>query len=112
MDIIPDRYEHNPMLVLVENYILDVIGRLEPEKSARLNEMVPRILNPAGPAKAGPAGWSAILERHLDLPPDTPATLQTLWQQRQAEADAKQDDLTPEDFAREQADQLFADLGD
>jgi hypothetical protein len=111
MDLIPHRYEHNPMLVLVENYILDSIGRLEPEKSARLAEMVPRILSQAGAPKTGAAPWRAILERHLDLPPDTPATLRTLWQQRQTEADLKQEDLTPEEFARDQADQLFGDLG-
>ncbi len=41
-DSIPDRYEKNPMLVVVENYILDVLGKQEPEKAARLNEIVCR----------------------------------------------------------------------
>jgi hypothetical protein len=109
MDIIPDRYEHNPMLVLVENYILDAIGVLEPEKAARLGQIVPRILPAAG--KNPPTDWRVILERHLDLPADTSTTLKTLWTQRQAEADLKQEDLTAEDFARQQADQLFAELG-
>ncbi len=103
MDIIPNRYERNPMLILVENYILDALGLLDADKAAHLNDIVNRTF--------GGTDWRATLRHHLALPPDTAATLQTLWKQRQAEADLKQEDLAPEDFARQQADQLFADLG-
>jgi hypothetical protein len=112
MDLIPDRYEHNPMLILVENYILDAIGQLAPEKSARLNDIVPRILNPAGAANPCADDWRTALQRRHAHPADPPPTRRSLWHQRQTEADLKQEDLTPEDFAREQADRLFADLGD
>ena len=103
MDLIPDRYEHNPMLVLVENFVLDAIGKLEPDKAARLEEIVNRTF--------GGDDWRATLRNYLALPPDTQTTLQTLWQQRQAEADLQQIDFSAEGFAREQADQLFSDLG-
>ncbi len=102
-DSIPDRYEQNPMLVLVENFVLDAIGKLDAEKTARLDEIICRTF--------GGKEWRKTLQAQLDLPPDTPATIAQLWKQRQAEADVKQEDLTAEDFAREMADQLFSDMG-
>jgi len=103
MESIPDRYEHNPMLVLVENFVLDAIGRLEPEKAARLNEIVNRTF--------GGTNWRATLRHQLALPPDTQDTLKTLWKQRQAEAELKQEDLAVEHLARQMADELFRDMG-
>jgi len=103
MDLIPDRYEHNPLLVLVENFVLDAIGRLEPEKEARLNEIVNRTF--------GGTDWRATLRGQLGLPADTEGTLKTLWQRRQEEAELKQEDLAVEDFAREMADGVFREMG-
>jgi hypothetical protein len=100
---IPDRYAQNPMLVLVENYVLDTIGKLEPEKVRRLEEIVNRTF--------GGTNWRATLRTQFQLPPDTDESLHMLWKQRQGEADLKQEDLTAEDFARDMADQFFADLG-
>ena len=102
-DSIPDRYEHNPLLVLVENFVLDAIGRLDSEKAARLNGIVNRTF--------GGADWRATLRHQLALPADTQATLQTLWQRCQEEADLQQEDLTAEDFARHMADALFREMG-
>lgn len=102
-DSIPDRYEKNPMLVLVENFILDALGLLAPEKEARLSEIVNRTF--------GGNDWRATLRAHFALPADTQATLQQLWKTRQAEAELKQEDLAAEDFAREQADGLFQEMG-
>ena len=100
---IPDRYEHNPMLVLVENFILDAIGKLEPEKAQRLEEIVNRTF--------GGTDWRATIRNQFGLPADTSATLAQLWKARQEEADHTQQDLSPEDFAREQADELFREMG-
>lgn len=103
-DSIPDRYEKNPMLVLVENYILDTLGKLEPAKVAKLNEIVCRTF--------GGKDWRQVIRQQFHLPPDADEMLLTLWKQRQEEADATQQELSPEDFAREQADQIFRDMGD
>ncbi|HVT81676.1 MAG TPA: hypothetical protein VHM90_13605 [Phycisphaerae bacterium] len=100
---IPDRYEKNPMLVLVENYVLDAMGKLEAEKVAKLSEIVTRTF--------GGKDWRKALQSQLDLPADTPETVRQMWVQRQGEAEAKQEDLTAEDFAREMADQWFSDMG-
>jgi hypothetical protein len=102
-DSIPDRYEHNPMLVLVENFVLDAIGKLDADKTARLDAIICRTF--------GGNNWRKTLQAQLDLPADTPATIAQLWKQRQEEAETKQENIAPEDFAREMADQLFADMG-
>ena len=102
-DSIPDRYEHNPMLVLVENFVLDAIGRLDSEQAARLNDIVNRTF--------GGTDWRTTLRHQLALPADTQTTLNTLWRRRQEEAELKQEDLTVEDFARQMADELFRDMG-
>jgi len=103
-DSIPDRYEKNPMLVLVENYILDTLGTLEPAKVAKLNEIVCRTF--------GGKDWRSAIRHQFHLPPDADDSLKALWKQRQEEADTTQQDFTPEDFARDHADQIFRDLGD
>ena len=103
---IPSRYEQNPMFIILENYVLDSIGHLDPEKYARLNDVISRNLG-------GGEGtdWKQTIREQYDLPPDTDANLKTLWQQRIAEANAQQESLTPEDFAREIVDTMFSDLG-
>ena len=103
LDSIPDRYEHNPMLILVENYILDALGLLEPDKAAKLNEIITRTF--------GGTNWRTTIQEQFQLPPDTPTALKTLWQQRQEEADTKQEDLSPELFAQQIAVEFIADMG-
>ena len=102
-DTIPDRYEKNPMLALVENYILDVLGLLPADKAALLNQIVTRTF--------GGTDCRQVIRQQFHLPPDADANLQLLWKQRQEEADLTQQDLAPEQFAQDQADQLFRDLG-
>jgi hypothetical protein len=103
-DTIPDRYEKNPMLVLVENYIHHTLGKLDPPKVAKLNEIVCRTF--------GGKDWRQVIRQQFHLPPDADQTLLAVWKQRLEESDATQQELTPEDFARQQADQIFRDLGD
>jgi hypothetical protein len=102
-DSIPDRYENNPMLIVLENYVLDAIGMLEPEKEKLLNDMIRRTF--------GGDDWKQTLRTQFDLPPETDDNLRRLWKQRQEEADLAQQDLAPEQFARETVDELFTGLG-
>ncbi|HUO08799.1 MAG TPA: hypothetical protein VM008_10900 [Phycisphaerae bacterium] len=102
-DSIPDRYEKNPMLVVLENYVLDALGLLEAEKAAKLNEMICRTF--------GGKDWKQTVRQQFALPADTDATLRQLWKARQEEAEVKQEELVPEDFARVVVDEMFAGLG-
>src|SRR3954471_18559549 len=75
---IPDRYQQNPMLALVENYVLAAIGKLDPDLDPKLNAFVSRTF--------GGTDWRGTLRSHFNLPPDTDDSLRTLWNQRQEEA--------------------------
>ena len=101
---IPDRYEQNPMLVVVENYVLDVLGLLPKEKAELLNQIVCRTF--------GGNDWRATVRSQFNIPKDADESLALLWKQRLEEADATQSELTPEQFAMEQADELFRAMGD
>jgi hypothetical protein len=102
-DALPERYEKNPMFVLLENYVLDAIGHLEPEKAERLNEVLTR--------NFGGDDWRKTLRQQFDLPQETDENLTLMWRQRQDEADAKGEGVSPEQFAREVVDEMFSDLG-
>jgi hypothetical protein len=104
-DAIPDRYEKNPMLAVLENYVLDAIGKLDPASAAKLNQMICKTF--------GGTDWKATLRDQFDLPKDTDDTLRHMWQQslEQADAEQKEEPLSPEAFAREAVDEMFTGLG-
>jgi hypothetical protein len=100
---IPDRYEKNPMLAVLENYVLDAIGKLEPDKAELLNKMICQTF--------GGTDWKKVVREQFDLPRETDDNLRAMWKQAQEEAEAAQEDLSPEEFARDVVDELFSDLG-
>jgi hypothetical protein len=104
-DPIPDRYEKNPMLAVLENYVLDTLGLLPADKSQQLATILNRTF--------GGTDWKKTLREQFDMPPDTDDTLKLLWKQKQEEADAQQIDtpLDAEAFAREVVDEMFKGLG-
>jgi hypothetical protein len=103
-EAIPERYEQNPMLALVENYVLDVLGVLPEEKAELLGAIVCRTF--------GGTDWREVIRKQFHLPKEGDEQLKLLWKQRQEEAETRQEDMTVEDFAREQADEVFRAMGD
>lgn len=103
-EAIPERYENNPLFVILENYILHAIGRLEPEKARLLGETISGIWG--GKAEQ----WKATVRRTLDLPETTDEDLLALWKQKSEEADQMQATMTPEDFARRVVDENYTHL--
>jgi hypothetical protein len=102
---IPDRYEQNPMLVVLENYVLDTLGLLPAEQSQQLATILNRTF--------GGTDWKQTVREQFNMPADTDETLKLLWEQKQEEAEALQTDHTvePEAFAREVVDEMFKGLG-
>jgi hypothetical protein len=98
---IPDRYEKQPMLVIVENYVLDTLGLLEPDKAARLNDIVCRTF--------GGKNWRDTVRKEFRLGDDE--GLRQLWKQQLEEAEAAQVELAPDQFARDVADSIFEGIG-
>jgi len=91
------------MLIVLENYVLDAIGKLEPEKSAKLNEMIGRTF--------GGKDWRGTVREQFALGKETDENLRAMWKQKLEEGEANQRDVEAEDFAREAVDEMFSGLG-
>ena len=104
-EAIPDRYEKNPMLAILENYVLDAIGKMAPGEGAKLNEIMCRTF--------GGTDWKVVLREQFGLPKETDEILRGMWKQKMEEAELRQEDglISPVDFAREAVDEMFAGLG-
>jgi hypothetical protein len=100
---LPDRYEHNPMLAVLENFILAAIDALAPEDEKKLAEIVNRTF--------GGTDWKKTIRDQFGMPPDADAQFRTAWKQRLEEAEMIQEECPPEQFAREVADDIVADTG-
>jgi len=101
MTDVPDRYKDRPILVLLENYVLDAIGALPREKSALMAEVIAKNWGVEG---GSAADWRATMRANLELPDDLDASLRDLWERNKA---AIPDTF---DFARMAVDKLFKDI--
>jgi hypothetical protein len=98
-----DRYAGKPLLLLLDSYVLDVIGALAPEQHPRLSELVQT-------AFGGGRDWKATLRETLQLDPETDAELRRLWQENQQRASGRAPALTAQEFARGVVDTNFAQM--
>ena len=104
-DAEPERYKGRPLLIILENYILDCIGALEPEGQQRIRAVVQR-------AFGGDMDWKHTVRGALDLEESFDGQLQQMWQQNQKIASANKTKLHPVQFAKMVADQNFSHLID
>jgi len=100
---VPDRYEKQPMLAVLENFVLDALGKLEPEKAAVLQQILSKTF--------GGTDWRKTVREQFGLPGDTATQLKAAWKQRVEEAEQTQVEITPEEFAQSAADDILADMG-
>src|SRR5438477_950450 len=56
----PDRYAGRPLLIVLENYVLDCIGQLPPDKQALARSVVQRVWS-------GGDDWKATVREQLHL---------------------------------------------
>ncbi|HYE47210.1 MAG TPA: hypothetical protein VEA44_15715 [Caulobacter sp.] len=95
------RYDGKPLLQLVEMYILQKIGRLEPERARRMAEMAPKL---SATFKID-GTWDQIIEGVLRLPPDYGDRVKGHWEAfLAAEIKAGRKWIDPEAYARDFAD--------
>ncbi len=97
------RYEGKPLLILLENYVLDCVGHLPPDKVSMITSIVQRVYG-------GGEDWKATLRSTLRLDGSLDENLRQMWQRNQEIARRSKQALTPEDFARMIVDQNFSDL--
>ena len=104
-DAEPERYNGKPLLIILENYILDCIGALEPERQQQVRAVVQRTFG-------GEADWKQTVRSVLHLGESLDEQLRRMWQQNQEIARANEAVLHPVQFAKMVADQNFAHLID
>lgn len=99
----PDRYVGRPLLIVLENYVLDCIGALEPEKQVIARSMVQRVWG-------GGDDWKATVRAQLQMKPSLDESLRGMWSRNQELAKEEHQPLHPVQFAKMIADQNFASL--
>ena len=102
-DAEPERYKGRPLLIILENYILDCIGALEPERQQQVQAIVQRTFG-------GGTDWKLTVRGVLYLEEGLDERLRRMWQQNQEIARANELVLHPVQFAKMVADQNFAHL--
>ena len=99
----PERYRDKPLLIILENYILDCIGALEPERQQTVRAVVQRTFG-------GGDDWKKTIREMVQMDESLDEQLRQMWQHNQETARANGVELLPIQFAKMVADQNFADL--
>ena len=100
----PERYRGRPLLAILENYILDCIGELPPDRLEGTAALVRRAFGGDG------ADWRATVRARLELTPSLDENLRTMWKRNQEIAARANAQLHPVQFAKMVADENFAHL--
>ncbi|HEX7641375.1 MAG TPA: hypothetical protein VF472_04090 [Burkholderiaceae bacterium] len=98
------RYKENPVYLFFENYILDVVGQLPPEKSKAIQAM-----NLQKVFKTNATEWHASLREVLGLSPTIDIAILDLWYRNQDIAFAKGIKYPAEQFAINFTDEYMKD---
>jgi hypothetical protein len=99
------RSRGKPLLFLLEDYVLDTIGALDPEKGRNMPSLI-------RPVFGGGDDWRATLRTVLDLGDTVDDSIRRQWERNQKIARENNVTLTPQDFARLVVDQNFSRLLD
>ncbi len=91
------RYEAEPILALVESYVLDVIGELSPEEFAEAADAAEELLRER-------RDWRADVRRELRWSPAVDGAIARGWRRFTRERRAASEDADPGEFARRYAD--------
>jgi hypothetical protein len=97
----PERYKGRPLVLVLENYVLDCIGELSPENRERVADVVQK-------AFGGDHDWKQTIRRQLRIADALDESLRQMWAQNQQIARENQFDLLPVQFAKMVVDKNFA----
>jgi hypothetical protein len=97
-----ERYQGKPLLILLENYVLDCIGELPQSKVPNLISIVQRVYG-------GGEDWKATLRSVLHLESSIDEGLRGLWARNQEIAKQANIALSADDFARMVVDENFSE---
>lgn len=100
-----DRYDGNPMLRLMDSYVLDAIGVLDGKTAESLSEQAPML---ADALDTEQGTWQEVVERSMGMPADSKETLAAAWQQYQVEYAQHDEPADPIAFAHMMVDRATA----
>jgi hypothetical protein len=92
-----------PLLIVLENYVLDCIGELQQEKQVLARSVVQLVWN-------GGDDWKATVREQLHLEATMDQALRDMWSRNQELAKQQNQLLHPVQFAKMVVDQNFASL--
>lgn len=96
------RYKEKPVLLLFEIFVLDVIGRLPPEKRQGIQELnVQKVFN----TKSG--HWKSALREVLQLSTTIETAILDSWYTKLDENGGTDENIDPEAFSKEFSDRYF-----
>jgi hypothetical protein len=98
-----DRYAGKPLLILLENYVLDCIGELPAAKASGMVTVVQRVYG-------GGEDWKATLRSVLHLGDGIDDGVRRMWKRNKEIAVQNKVTLAPEEFARMVVETNFAPL--
>jgi len=102
-DAEPARYAGRPLLIVLENYILDCIGELSADKQSLTQKIVQGTFG-------GGDDWKATVRQQLQFEPKIEDAFRRMWEHNQRIAGEHDQTLLPTQFAKMVADQNFAQL--
>ena len=97
----PERYAGRPLLIVLENYVLDCIGELPPETQAAVRSVVQRVWG-------GGDDWRATVRQELKLDSAIDDALRDMWSRNQQLSKRHDQVLHGVQFAKMVVDQNFA----
>lgn len=98
-----DRYAGKPLLILLENYVLDCIGQFPEDKRAAMVAVTTRVFG-------GDDDWKSTVRTTLQLGESLDEHLRQMWVTNQQIAAQTGQTLSPTDFARMVVDKNFSSL--
>jgi hypothetical protein len=99
----PERYAGRPLMIVLENYVLDCIGELPPDKQAMARSVVQRVWG-------GTDDWKSTVRNQLHLESNMDEAMRGMWSRNQELAKQNHQELHPIQFAKMVVDQNFAQL--
>lgn len=91
----PERYEGDPLLRLLECYVLWSIGEL-PERDAQfMEQMAPKLRQ----VYEATGTWQNVIATAMELPANMPQKIRDLWTRNSEIARTSQLELSPQMFA-------------
>ena len=101
----PARYEGRPLILILDNYILDCIGELPSDKQTLITTIVQKVFG-------GGTDWKKTVREVLQMSESIEADIRSLWIQNREIAAKNKAELHPVQFAKMIVDDNFAEFID